>query len=85
MIRIVADKAIFLVLFLKIGCEFSLCGVLLLVLLLLLLVGFIRGIFSIPHLSKGFYDTSFGTATRAAHGGSLIGGAKTLHAQARWT
>jgi hypothetical protein len=54
MIRIVADKAIFLVLFLKIGCEFSLCGVLLLVLLLLLLVGFIRGIFLYHIYRRGF-------------------------------
>jgi hypothetical protein len=28
-----------------------------------------------------FYDTSPDTATRAACGGSLIGGTKTLHAQ----
>jgi hypothetical protein len=32
-------------------------------------------------MSKWFYDTSPGTATRAARGGSLIGGTKTLHAQ----
>jgi cysteine synthase len=34
---------------------------------------------------KSFYDTFPGTATRAARGGSLIGGARTLHTQARWT
>jgi hypothetical protein len=53
MIRIVTDKAIFLVLFLKIGCQFSLCGVLLLV-LLFLLVGFIRGIFLYHIYRMGF-------------------------------
>jgi hypothetical protein len=53
MIRIVADKSIFLVLFLKIGCQFSLCGVLLLV-LLFLLVGFIRGIFLYHIYRMGF-------------------------------
>jgi hypothetical protein len=35
-------------------------------------------------MSKWFYDTSSGTATRAACGGSLIGGAKVLRVQARW-
>jgi hypothetical protein len=39
--RIAADKAIYLILLLKIGCLFSLCEVLLLV-LLLVIVGFIR-------------------------------------------
>jgi hypothetical protein len=34
---------------------------------------------------KWFYDTSPSTATTAARRGSLIGGAKTLRAQARWT
>jgi hypothetical protein len=41
MTRIVTDKAISLILLLKISCLFSLCGVLLLV-LLLVVVGFIR-------------------------------------------
>jgi hypothetical protein len=36
-------------------------------------------------LLKWFNDTSPDIATRAARGGSLIGGVKTLHAQARWT
>jgi hypothetical protein len=36
-------------------------------------------------LLKWFNDTSLGIATRAARGGSLIGGGNTLHAQARWT
>jgi hypothetical protein len=42
-------------------------------------------------LSKWFYDTSSGTATRVARGGSLIGGTKALDAQGvsyeetRWT
>jgi hypothetical protein len=42
-------------------------------------------------LSKWFYDTSPGTAIRAAHGGSLIGWTKALDAQGisyertRWT
>jgi hypothetical protein len=35
-------------------------------------------------LSKWFYDTSLGTATRAARRGSLIARTKTLDAQARW-
>jgi hypothetical protein len=35
-------------------------------------------------MSKWFYDTPPGTATRAVREGSLIGGAKALHAQARW-
>jgi hypothetical protein len=43
------------------------------------------------YLSKWFYDTSSDTATRAARGGSLIGGTKALDAQdvsyegTRWT
>jgi hypothetical protein len=32
-------------------------------------------------VSKWFYDTSLSTTTRAARGGSLIGGTKTLDAQ----
>jgi hypothetical protein len=42
-------------------------------------------------LSKWFYDTSPGTTTRAACGGSLIGGTKALNTQCvsyegtRWT
>jgi hypothetical protein len=34
-------------------------------------------------LLKWFYDTSPGTATRAARGGLLIGGTKALDAEAR--
>jgi hypothetical protein len=33
-----------------------------------------------PTLSKQFYNTFPGTATKAAHGGSFIGGAKAHHA-----
>jgi hypothetical protein len=36
-------------------------------------------------MSKWFYGTSLSTATRAAHEDSLIGGTKSLDAQARWT
>jgi hypothetical protein len=32
-------------------------------------------------VSKWFYNISPSTATRAAHGGSLIGGTKAIHAQ----
>jgi hypothetical protein len=36
-------------------------------------------------VSKWFYDTSPGTVTRAVYRGLLIGEAKALHVQARWT
>jgi hypothetical protein len=36
-------------------------------------------------VSKWHYDISPDIATRAARGGSLIGWARTLYAQARWT
>jgi hypothetical protein len=36
-------------------------------------------------MSMWFYDTSTGTAIRAARRGSLIEGAKALHVQGRWT